>query len=52
MRVWDEKIELVSALFEDEQIKKYLTDEEIKSICNINNRLKNTEYIFKRLGIN
>ena len=52
MRVWDEKIDFESALTDDEQIKKYLTVEEIKEICNIENRLKNTEYIFKKLGIN
>jgi adenylosuccinate lyase len=51
MRVWDEKIDFESALIDDEQIKKYLSNEEIHEICNIENRLKNTQFIFDRLGI-
>jgi len=51
MRVWDEKINFEAALSDDEQIKKYLTIEEINEICNLENRLKNTEFIFDRLGI-
>jgi len=51
MRVWDEKINFEKALTDDEQIKKYLTIEDIKDICNLQNRLKNTEYIFEKLGI-
>jgi adenylosuccinate lyase len=52
MRVWDEKIEFETALVEDEQIKIYLSVKEIKEICTIKNRLKNSDYIFKKLGIN
>ena len=51
MRVWDEKINFEAALSGDDQIKKYLTIEDIREICNLENRLKNTEYIFEKLGI-
>jgi adenylosuccinate lyase len=51
MRVWDEKIEFEKVLLEDETILQHLSSEEIIEICNIENRLKNTEIIFKRLGI-
>jgi len=51
MRVWDEKINFEAALSDDEQIKKYIPEEEIKEICNLKNRLKNTEFIFDRLEI-
>lgn len=52
MRVWDEKIDFEKALKEDEQILIYFTVEEISEICNLENRLKNAEFIFNRLGIN
>jgi adenylosuccinate lyase len=52
MRVWEEKIKFESALIEDTQIKNYLTADEIKQICKIENRLKNSEYTFNKLGIN
>ena len=52
MRVWEEKIKFETALGEDEQIINYLSVEEIRQICTIENRLKNSEYIFDKLGIN
>ena len=52
MRVWDEKISFVDALIEDLQMKEYLSKEEIKQICTIENRLKNINFIFSKLGIN
>ena len=51
MRVWDEKNDFKKVLMEDEQILQFLSNEEIKDICNLENRLKNTKYIFERLGI-
>ena len=52
MRVWEEKIKFENALIEDRQITNYFTEDEIKQICKIENRLKNSEYTFNKLGIN
>jgi len=51
MRVWNENISFQSALQEDEQIMAYLSRDEMANIFNINNRLKNIDYIFTKVGL-
>ncbi|MBK7979789.1 MAG: adenylosuccinate lyase [Ignavibacteriae bacterium] len=49
MKVWQEKTtNLESELILSTEIKKYLTTEEIKSIFNTNEMVKNVDYIFSR----
>ena len=42
---------LLDELLKDDEILKYLTKNELKSICNLENRLKNIDVPFKRLGL-
>ena len=51
LKVWEEKISFIDALLQDKELEKIISTDEIKSICNIDNRLKNVEYIFKKVGI-
>lgn len=49
MKVWQEKTtNLENELILSTEIKKYLTTEEIKSIFNTNEMVKNVDYIFSR----
>jgi adenylosuccinate lyase len=51
MRVLNENISFQSALQEDEQIRIYLSRDDMANIFNINNRLKNIDYIFTKVGL-
>jgi adenylosuccinate lyase len=51
MRVWDEQIEFFDALCSDSDIMTILTVDELKDIFKVENRLKNIDHIFNRVGI-
>ncbi|GAB4327684.1 MAG: adenylosuccinate lyase [Calditrichia bacterium] len=51
MKVWEGEGDFPSVLKKDEEIARYLNSEEIDLICNLENRLKNVNYIFERLGL-
>lgn len=51
MKVWDDQISFKQALNQDIEIGKSLTKEEIESLFNIDNRLKNLDSIFKKVGL-
>jgi adenylosuccinate lyase len=51
LKVWDDKIGFQSALSEDKQVKKYLSPDELEQIFDIDNRLKNIDYIFNKVGL-
>ncbi len=51
MKVWDDQISFKHALNQDIEIGKSLTKEEIESLFNIDNRLKNLDSIFKKVGL-
>ena len=51
LKVWEEKTAFLDALLEDKELANYISSDEIKAICNIENRLKNVDYIFKKVGI-
>ena len=49
MKSWQEGIEFKELLKEDEAIKKYLQEKDLAEIFNINNFLKNLDFIFNRV---
>ena len=49
MKSWQEGIEFKSLLARDETVKKYLNENDLDSIFNINNFLKNLDFIFNRV---
>ncbi len=49
MESWREGISFMDLLLKDEGIKKYLTDDEIKDIFELNYYTRNIDYIFKRV---
>jgi adenylosuccinate lyase len=51
MKVWENKTEFKDNLMADKEIKKLLTPEEVDLICNLGNRLKNVNYVFKKLNL-
>ncbi|OPX32012.1 adenylosuccinate lyase [candidate division KSB1 bacterium 4484_188] len=51
MRVWEENTNFEDLLVSDPEVTKYLKEEEIHLICNLENRLKNVNYILNKLGI-
>ncbi len=51
MRVWDEKISLLGAVLENDDIKAVLSEDEIRSVFDYAYYTKNIDKIFKRLGI-
>jgi len=51
MKVWDKDIEFLEALQEDKEILELISENEIKDIFNLENRLKNIDYIFNKLGL-
>jgi adenylosuccinate lyase len=51
MTVWQEGKDFGQILKNDPEVKKYLPAEEIDRICNLEYRLKNVNYIFKRLNL-
>ena len=51
MKVWENNTEFKDNLMADNEITNYLTREEVDLICNLENRLKNVNYIFKKLNL-
>jgi adenylosuccinate lyase len=51
MTVWQQGRDFGEILKNDPEVKKYLSPEEIDRICNWEYRLKNVNYIFKRLNL-
>jgi len=51
LRVWQEKIPFQMALEEDKELLQKITPDEINEIFNLENRLKNVNYIFKQVGL-
>ena len=51
MKVWEERKFFPEVLKADLEITRYLTHSEIDLICNLENRLKNVNYIFRKLKL-
>ncbi|MGD9489300.1 MAG: adenylosuccinate lyase [Calditrichaceae bacterium] len=51
MKVWEKGIEFEAAIKNDDEIKKYLNEHEIEELCSVEHRLKNVNYIFKKVGL-
>jgi adenylosuccinate lyase len=51
MKVWETGKEFKEILKSENQIKKYLSVNEIDLICDLQVRLKNVNYIFKNLNL-
>lgn len=51
LKVWQKKIEFQSALNNDREIKNYLSPGDLAQIFDINSRLKNIDYIFRKVGL-
>ena len=49
MKVWQEKKDFFKELKNDPELKKYLSDDELKELFDINYHLKNIDFIFKRV---
>jgi len=49
MKSWQEGIEFKSLLAEDEIVKKYLNENDLDDIFNVNNFLKNLDFIYNRV---
>lgn len=49
MKSWQEGIDFQALLQEDPEVTKYLNKGELASIFNVNNFLKNLDFIFKRV---
>ncbi|MEN2993889.1 MAG: adenylosuccinate lyase [Thermodesulfovibrio sp.] len=49
MKSWKEGIQFMEVLLKDETVKKYLTDDEIKSIFELNYYTRNIDYIYRRV---
>ncbi len=51
LNVYHNNVTLLETLQQDDEILKYLSKEELKTICNLENQLKNINFPFKRLGL-
>jgi adenylosuccinate lyase len=51
MKVWETNENFSEILKKDDQISQYLSSEDIDLICNLQERLKNVNYIFKTLKL-
>jgi len=49
MRSWKEGIPFMNLLLNDEEVRKYLTEDEIKSIFDLNYYTRNLDYIYERV---
>jgi adenylosuccinate lyase len=52
MKVWDENISFYDALKRDTEFTSIISDKEIKNLFKLENRLKNLNAIFTRVGLN
>ena len=51
LKVWEDNVSFVDCLLQDKELGKYISSDEIRDTCNIDNRLKNVTHIFKKVGI-
>ncbi len=51
LKVWESEQDFSFLLKSDPEVRKYLSDREIDLICNLDNRLKHVNYIFKKLNL-
>jgi adenylosuccinate lyase len=51
LKIWHNKTTLLEELKKDTEVLQYLSPEELEEICNLNNRLKNINVPYKRLGL-
>ncbi len=51
LKVWESEQEFPALLKADPEVRNYLSEEDIDLICNLDNRLKNVNYIFKKLNL-
>jgi len=51
MNVWEKKQEFTEVLISDAELLKHLSEDEIKSLCSLENKLKNVDHIFKKVGL-
>ena len=51
MKVWEQKVDFKTLLFEDENISNILSKDEIEKLFDLNKILKNIKKVFKRLEI-
>ena len=49
MRSWQEGLPFMDLLLKDEEVRKYLTEDEIKSIFDLNYYTRNLDYIYERV---
>ena len=49
MEVWEGKGDFISLLKKDKKIRKYLSGKEVDKVCNMKDKLKNVDKIFKRV---
>lgn len=49
MKAWEDGIAFKKLLAQDDRVKKYLDQKDLKGIFNVNNFLKNLDFIFKRV---
>ena len=52
MKVWDENVSFYEALKDDEDFISLIPDNELNELFDLDNRLKNLDVIFKRVGLN
>jgi adenylosuccinate lyase len=51
MKVWDEQLSFKQALFNDKELGQILSKNEISELFKLENRLKNLDHIFKKVGL-
>jgi adenylosuccinate lyase len=51
MEVWNSAGDFKAAVLSDSEIRRFLTQEEIENCFELNENLKNVDYIFKRIGL-
>jgi adenylosuccinate lyase len=49
LKVWDEGVDFKDLLFRDEEIRRYLSQEEIETLFDVNRHLKHVDAIFDRV---
>ena len=49
MKSWQEGIDFKSLLAQDEIVRKYLNENDLDGIFDVNNFLKNLDFIFERV---
>lgn len=50
-RIWNTGEQFKDAILQDEQVKKYLSVEEIEACFDLKKNLRHVDYIFKRVGL-